>query len=429
MENALNRRDVLKMGLKGVAATAFFPIESMGRAAHGTSNITQPAYIKNISQNGKVVVVGAGAFGGWTALHLLRKGYQVTLIDQFGPGNNQSSSGGETRLIRAFYGDRKIYFDLTLRALDLWKENQPKMTTKILHQNGLAVFVTANKDSAVEAAIPMYANAGLVFEKLSASEAAKRWPGISFSDVDHVMFDPVAGFIESRRACAEVRDLFVKEGGKFIQDQVLKENIKSGKNSSVTLSNGASLEADAFVFACGPWLVRLFPLLTQKLKVTRQVCFFFASPQNASDMMENKLPTWFNKTPEGKVDVYGVPGNEYRGFKIAAELTDNITDKFDSYHRYYTPEELDFAEQKLALRFPAMKGRPMIESRVCQYTETPDAHFILDKHPEADNVFIMGGGSGHGYKMGPSMGELAAQLVAGEKKPTDTFSLDRLLKP
>jgi glycine/D-amino acid oxidase-like deaminating enzyme len=418
---SINRRDLLKLGVQGAAVTAFSPI------VPASYPLLMPNLIKTSSKNGKIVVVGAGAFGGWSALLLLRKGYKVTLIDQFGPGNNQSSSGGETRLIRAFYGDRKIYFDLTLRALDLWKENEPLMKNKVLHQNGLLVFVPGSKDDAVEASVPMYKNAGLTFEKVSPSDASKRWPGIRVDDLDHVMFDPIAGFLDARRSCFEVKDLFVKEGGTFIQQQVSKENIKGDKAVSLTLADGTTVEADSFLFACGPWLVRLFPTLMKKMNITRQVVFFFASPADASDMMENHLPTWFNKTPSGTVDVYGVPGNEFRGFKIAQEIKDDITDKFDIYSRYYKPEELAFVQERLATRFPKMKGMPMIENRVCQYSQTPDSHFVLDKHPEAHNLWVMGGGSGHGFKMGPSMGELAAQMITGEKDTIESFSLRRLL--
>src|SRR3954470_2965405 len=128
----ITRRQALKFGLKSAALSALAPMittESQGSSIN-----------KKRKVNATAIVVGAGAFGGWTALHLLRKGFDVTLIDQFGPGNNQSSSGGETRIIRALYGNRQIYFDLTLRAIQLWKENEPLMGEKILHQNGLVVF-------------------------------------------------------------------------------------------------------------------------------------------------------------------------------------------------------------------------------------------------------------------------------------------------
>ena len=167
-------RKIIECGIQGAAMTL------MSNRISQTSEAQLSQKITRQSKNGKIVVVGAGAFGGWTALHLLRKGYKVTLIDQFGPGNNQSSSGGETRVIRAFYGNQQIYFDLTLRAIQLWKENESLMGEKILHQNGLLVFVPRPGDESVEAAIPMYKKAGLVFEKISAIDAAKRWPGKHF---------------------------------------------------------------------------------------------------------------------------------------------------------------------------------------------------------------------------------------------------------
>jgi glycine/D-amino acid oxidase-like deaminating enzyme len=171
----------------------------------------------------------------------------------------------------------------------------------------------------------------------------------------------------------------------------------------------------------------LFPELTKQLKITRQVIFFFAPPPGADDLMENKLPTWFNKQTNGVINLYGIPGHEHRGFKAATELTDVITDKFDTYNRFYKSEELEYVQLEMGARFPKMSGRPLIESRVCQYTETPDKDFILDKHPEAANLWLMGGGSGHGYKMGASFGELAADTVSGEREVLQTFSLKRLL--
>jgi len=419
----IHRRRLIKYGLRGAAMTL------MGNAIAPSAEAARPGRkTSGISTKGNIVVVGAGAFGGWTALHLLRKGYKVTLIDQFGVGNNQSSSGGDTRVIRAFYGNQQIYFDLTLRALQLWKENEPLMKQKILHQNGLLVFVPQASDPAVEASVPMYKKAGLVFEKLSPAEAVKRWPQVNTSDLNHIMYDATAGFLLAKKGCYEVCDLFVKEGGRFIQQQVMAPFIQSGKCTEIKLSDGAIIKADAFVFACGPWLVRLFPDITKKLKVTRQVVFFFASPPGEADLIENKLPTWFNINDKGVVNLYGIPGNENRGFKAAPELTDVITDKFDTYHRYSKSEELKFVQDIVALRFPKMAGRPLIEYRVCQYTETPDSDFIFDRHPEASNLWLMGGGSGHGYKMGASFGELAAGIVAGEKNIHPVFALGRLLK-
>jgi sarcosine oxidase len=418
----INRRQALKYGIKGATATAlgtFLP----KLASADVSSTEKPA-----KKDGKIVVVGAGAFGGWTALHLLRKGYDVTLVDQFGPGNNQSSSGGETRLIRAYY-DKQIYFDLTRRSMELWKENEPKMGQKVFYQNGLLLFNYKASTVETETAGPMYKKAGLPLERVTLSDAARRWPQVKTDGLDHIMYDPGAGYLEARKGCIAVSELFIKEGGTFIQQKVQKESVSSGKATSVTLADGSVLVADSFVFACGPWLTRLFPDLTKKLKVTRALEIFIASPSEQSDLMENKLPTWMDRDLDGPFRCFGVPGSTFRGFKIGVTppTDNNVTDRFDTYDRLVKLEELALVQKVLAKRFPKMSGRPVIEQRVCQYTMTPDSDLILDQHPEANNLWVMGGDSGHGYKLGASFGELAAMTVSGEKKVIETFGLRRLL--
>lgn len=417
----MNRRDALKMGFKSAAVTAMSPF-IIGES------VAAPV-IEKSTANTKAIVVGAGAFGGWTALHLLRKGFDVTLIEQFGPGNNQSSSGGETRLIRAFY-DKQIYFDMTLRAMELWKGNEAKMGQTVFHQTGLMLFNYKTTTPELEAARPMYQKAGMTLQRFKPADAAARWPQINTTGLDHVIFDPQAGYLDARQACIAVLNLFLKEGGTFIQQKVRKENIESGKAIGVTLENGTMVTGDHVVFACGPWLTRLFPQLTKKLKVTRALELFFSTPPNEADWIENHLPTWMDRDLDGPFRAFGVPGSDYRGFKIGITPPTNndVTNKFDTYDRTIAAEELKMAQSVLAKRFPKMVGRPLIEYRVCQYTMTPDSDYILDRHPDASNLWIMGGDSGHGYKVGPAFGELAAQTVAGEKKVLDVFALGRLLK-
>lgn len=413
----MNRRDLLRIS---VAST-------LGATLPQTTLATAPAILNTRPKNGKIVVVGAGAFGGWTALHLLRQGYQVTLVDQYGPGNSLSSSGGETRLIRAYYSD-PIYVDMAMRAITLWKENEPRMGKKILHQNGLLLFNYPSSKAEAEAALTIYQKAGLPLEKVSLDDAIKRWPQIGTDALDHVMYDPTAGYLDARKGCQAVWERFMAEGGTFLQQQVTQETIKAGKATALTLADGQQLEADSYVFAGGPWLVRRFPQLTQKLKITRALCFFFASPAGQSNWMENQLPTWMDRDIQGPFRSFGVPGSDFRGFKVGLTPPDNnITDRFDTYHRTVKPEEFAMALGVLARRFPRMVSQPLIEQRVCQYTSTPDSDFILDTHPEASNLWIMGGDSGHGYKQGASFGELAAHTVAGDKAKLAKFSLKRLI--
>ncbi|GAB3886771.1 NAD(P)/FAD-dependent oxidoreductase [Spirosoma agri] len=420
-KKSINRRELLKYSLQGAAVSA------LGTALPPSAMAHMPAFIKAPVKNGNVIVVGAGAFGGWTALHLLRQGYTVTLIDQFGAGNSQASSGGETRLIRAYYKD-PIYVDMAMRAMNLWKENEPRMGQKLLHQNGLLLFNYPSSKAESDSAVAIYKKAGLPLEKVSLADAVKRWPQIGTDGLDHVMYDPTAGYLDARKGCQAVCNLFVKEGGTVLQKQVKQASMKGGKATSVSLTDGSVLEADQFVFACGPWLVRLFPELTKKLKVTRALCFFFASPSGQADLVENKLPTWMDRDMDGPFRSFGVPGSDFRGFKVGLTPPDNnVTDRFDTYHRYAKPEELELALNVLAKRFPKMVGQPLIEQRVCQYTSTPDTDFILDTHPEADNLWVMGGDSGHGYKQGASFGEMAAQSIDGKLEKLSKFALKRLI--
>lgn len=416
---SISRREAIKHTLRTAALSAAGGVLADIAAAQPE----RTAYIRSRNSKGKVAVIGAGAFGGWTALHLLREGYDVTLTDQYGAGNNQSSSGGETRLLRAFYGDQQIYFDMALRSMGHWKALEEQTGKKIYHPQGLLILQHPGGGvPGALAAAHMYERAGLTLEQLTPIDAAKRWPQLDTSGLEKIWHDPASGYLEARDGCKAVLDLFVKEGGKFITAQALLKDIPNGHLEAVSLSGGGRLEADIFVFAGGPWLLRLFPGIAP-LKVTRQGYFYFAPPVHLSKEIA-RLPTWVNWSADGNLS-YGVPGYDGRGFKVAVTVNEDISDRFDIYDRYLKPEELQQAQDVLQQRFPAMAGRPLIEQRVCQYTETPDKDFILDQHPHAANVWILGGGSGHGYKHGAAIGELVAANITGRKAKEPRFAIAR----
>ena len=189
-------------------------------------------------------------------------------------------------------------------------------------------------------------------------------------------------------------------------------------------SPGEILDADHYVFALGPWLGKVFPFLATKITPTRQEVFFFGTPAGDVRFTEEQLPTWIDG---GKYPFFGVPGNHWRGFKIADDTRGPIIDP-STMEREISEEKLDAARAYLRMRFPAMAGSPLLESRVCQYENSTDHNFILDRHPEAENVWIVGGGSGHGFKHGPVMGEMVANAVLDTKAPPAEMALGRLLR-
>jgi sarcosine oxidase len=376
-----------------------------------------------MSKQRHVVVVGAGAFGGWTALQLLRGGARVTLLDAWGPGNSRASSGGETRVIRATYGPRAIYTRLTARALQLWKENERRWQRKLYHPIGV-LWLVENDETYEKAALPVLKDAGLAFEELSGGETARRYPQINCEQVRWAIFEQDAGYLTARRACAAVLEGFLAEGGEYRQlAAAAGPQPTGGELRGINLSDGTTLVADAFVFACGPWLGRLFPdVIGDRVRATRQEVFFFGTPPGDQRFTEQALPVWAD---HGRGFIYGIPGNEWRGFKVADDTRGPPFDPTTG-ERLPTPAVLQSAREYLAFRFPGMKDAPLVEARVCQYENSPDEHFIIDRHPGAANAWLVGGGSGHGFKHGPAVGELVARLVlTGEAAPSE-FRLSRL---
>jgi glycine/D-amino acid oxidase-like deaminating enzyme len=374
------------------------------------------------AQKPRIVVVGAGAFGGWTALSLLRKGAQVTLLDAWGPGNSRASSGGETRVIRATYGGQKIYVDLVARALELWRENEARWNRKLFFRCG-AIRLTKD-DSYAKISAPLLRGAGLSVEELTANEVRSRYPQISIEGVGAALFEPDAGYLLARRACQAVHEAFVAEGGEYRQQAVERAGLEEGLPRGLLLTGGTSTLADQYVFACGPWLPELFPqTIGPRIRPNRQEVFFFGARAGDPRFLEEKMPCYLDGTYEPSF--YGIPGNEHRGFKVASGAANAPTFDPTNGERRPSPELEANARRYMEFRFPGLKGAPLLDARVCQYESTPESDFVLDRHPKSNNVWILGGGSGHGFKHGPAIGERAAATVLGERRPDPEFSLSR----
>ena len=374
----------------------------------------------------RVAVIGAGAFGGWTALELVRRGARVTLVDAWGPGHARASSGGETRVIRATYGTRSLYTTMALRAIELWRAHDARFERRFFHQTG-ALWLFGQDDSFGRASAAVLRAAKQPLEELSPADARTRYPQIAFDGITSVLVEPNAGLLLARRACEHVAERVVAEGGAYRQAAIASPvKLSGGAVKSVALEGGGSLDADAFVFACGPWLGALFPdVVGASVTPTRQDVFYFGTPPGDTRFNEDTLPVWVDF---GERLIYGLPGNANRGFKVA---DDTPGPPFDptSGSREASAAGLKAMRAFLARRFPALAKAPLIGTEVCQYEASPDSHFIIDRHPAAPNAWIVGGGSGHGYKMGPALGELVASCVLGTGTPDPTFALARFKKP
>ena len=369
-----------------------------------------------------IAVIGAGAFGGWTALHLVERGARVTLLDAWGPGNSRASSGGETRIIRGAYGPDQPYTELAARALKLWAKHERRWKRRFLHLAGV-LWMASNGDDAFErGSRKPLRRAGIKFQELSAGELKKRWPQVFFEGVDWGIYEPECGYLDARSSCLAVVEGFVAAGGKYRQVAVMGDGLEHALPGGLTLSDGSRLKADCYVFACGPWLGKLFPeTIGDLVRATKQDIFFFGTPAGDPRFNDTHLPVWGDHRDHF---FYGIPGSDRRGFKVADDTRGPAFDP-TSGERVVNLDTLRRVREHLAFRFPAMKDMPLIETRVCQYEQTPDEHFIVDRHPRMENVWLIGGGSGHGFKHGPAVGEMMAELILREREPQTIWKLDR----
>jgi monomeric sarcosine oxidase len=370
-----------------------------------------------------VAVIGTGVFGAWTAFCLRQSGATVALLDAYGPANARASSGGESRIIRMGYGADEIYTRWSLRALPLWKQLFARAGKPELFQPTGVLWIAHEKYQYALDTVTTLKKLHVPFEELSLAELRHRYPQIAFEDDAWGILEPDSGVLMARRAVQTVVEESQNIGVDFRSGQALAP-ASHGHLDAVNTSDGETISAGAFVFACGPWLPKIFPeVLADRMFITRQEIFFFGVPAGSSQFLPRALPTWLYLRDE----FYGMPDLESRGFKVADDHHGPIVDP-DTQPRMASVQAIAAARNFITKRFPTLKHAPIVESRVCQYENTSNGDFLIDRHPDFDNVWLLGGGSGHGFKHGPSIGEYVAALVlqhgaSGTLKIEPRFSL------
>jgi sarcosine oxidase len=342
------------------------------------------------------VVVGAGVFGSSTARELARRGWQVTLVEQYSPGTVRSASGGDTRLLRMAHGDAEWYSVLARRARELWLELQSSTGVRIWEPVGLAWF--ARRADGFEAqSRETLARLGIAHEWLAPSAATDLYPSLGTGDLHGVLYEPDAGVLHARRAT----QLLVEDAERL-----------GVRLESRRVSAGDSLDADAVVWACGAWLPGLFPGEVELVISRREVFFLGGGPEwrGTPGFCEYDAPFY------GHGDVGGL------GVKIAPDGPGAEVDP-DSLERVPSDEGRRDAHAYAAKRFPSLAEAPVIGARVCQYSLTPDTHFIVAPHPARNSWWVVGGGSGHGFKHGPALGEYIADCIEGARTPEPFHAL------
>ena len=363
-----------------------------------------------------VVVIGAGAFGAWTALTLVERGARVTLIDAHGPGNHLGSSGGESRNIRSAYGDREIYTRWSIRSWALWQQRERELGLRFLFPSGgLRVL----DDAAAAEQCAVFDRLTHPYELLSSDDVRKRWPQVAYDGPEPILYEPASGTLAARDALIALTRYFVALGGRYLQARIDLPNKAGGRLNGLDV-DGERIVAETFIFACGPWLPRMFTqLLGPMIKTPRRELFFVGPVPGDPRFDWRNCPSLTDSLGWTSSDIGG-------GVKIAPIIRHVAMDP-DNGSRMPTPALLDQVRAYLAARLPALADRPVVATYVSQLENSDNDHFIIDRHPNMSNVLIAGGGSGHAFKMGPALGEHVAGLAFGDAQDpalVALFSLD-----
>ena len=367
--------------------------------------------------NYDVAVVGAGVFGAWTAYQLHLQGATVVLLDAYGPGNSRASSGGESRVIRLGYGPDEIYSRSSQRSMHMWRQlfDKHEHWSNLFQRTGV-LWLAREQDQYCEAILKILQQLDARYERLDRDELSRRFPQFEPGPIAWAIVEPDAGVLMARRAVQAVVAQARTHGVDYLEQAIAPP--RPGTNKIQTIS-GTEIQAERFVFACGPWLPKLFPdLLGDLIHVTRQEIFFLGVPPGNESFNLGSLPVWidFNDL------VYGIPNLDGRGFKLAIDAHGPEFDP-DTGERVVSAAGLKAMRKFLARRLPLLADAPVTETRVCQYENTSNGDFLIDKHPEFENVWLVGGGSGHGFKHGPAVGEYVVEMMFGKRDPEPRFSL------
>lgn len=344
--------------------------------------------------SGTAVIVGAGIFGASLAHRLARDGWEVTLYERHEPGHPGAASGGESRLIRYSHGEGDWYTRSARRARELWRELEDETGRELLAETGLAWFARS-EDGWEARSEQVLRREGIPVERLDPDAGRELFPSFEPTDVQFIVWEPEAGVLRAREATKATVEAAERAGVRLVREAAEPD----------------SVSADVVVWACGAWLPSLFEL---PIRVTKQDTVYFS----AEGWPSPPVPAWVDY---GRA-VYGHGDLDGLGVKVAPDDEGPAFDPEDG-DRSTSPRSEQAARSYLAERFPALRDAPLGHSTVCQYALTTDTNFVVARRPDREHEWILGGGSGHGFKHGPALAEYAARVVTGAEEPDERLGL------
>lgn len=418
--------------MSGLPRRDFLKIAGAGTGALLTG--CAPAFLRSGRASTNVIVVGAGAWGGWAALNLRRMGARVTLVDMAGPGNSRSTSGDETRGVRSSYGDRphgELWMQWARVAMDRWKqwdaEYAKPLKMQVFFTTG-DVILREEEEPFTRTTREWWVKNRIPHEVLPINEVHARWPQFNVERMTVALYEPDAGVVRARRATESVAEVFRYEGGRVLIARAIPPEPGAFDGHTLRLVNGDTIAADAIVFAVGPWLGKTFALMVNRMRAPLGRVFYYGAPVGDQRFSYPNIPSW---NYPGVTGWAGLPVDN-RGFRVrggeSAPLRNAGANAAsanppqptppsqmdpDTSVRWIPGDRVERSRAWLAEHFPDLTDAPLLETRSCHYELSSSRNFIVDRHPELANVWIAGGGNAEGFKFGPVMGDYIARRVVG----------------
>lgn len=368
----------------------------------------------------QAIVLGVGGVGSAALDQLARRGVRVLGLDRFPPGHDRGSSHGATRIIRQAYFEHPDYVPLVLRAYDLWDELARRVGQTLYEEVGL-LQIGPPQGEVVGGVLASAQMHRLEVDLLSAGQVTRRWPGFHVPDTLVGVYERRAGFLHVERCVAAHASRAVAAGAELLTDRSIV-SWKADGSGIVVRTDRETLRADALVICAGAWAGQLLMDIGVRFEVRRKPLFWFETLDDT--YRKDHCPAFLYELSQGIF--YGTPQLGGDGVKVAEHTGGELVADPLDLDRQVTEKDLAPVEQFVRAFLPRASRRVTHHS-VCMYTMSPDAHFVVDRHPVHPQVVFVAGLSGHGFKFTPVLGEIIADLVIDgqTKQPIDFLRRNR----
>jgi sarcosine oxidase len=372
-----------------------------------------------------VAIVGLGAAGSATAWQLAKRGVRVVGLDRFTPPHAFGSSHGYGRIIREAYAEGSAYVPLVQRAFALWDELEAASGTPLRIVTG-GLTIGAPGSTLVAGARESARRYQIAVSELDGRETSRRFPALAVPDDYTTVWEPRAGVVFPERGIQAMLNEATRHGAELLFDTPVSGWRRDGAVIRVA-TVARDISADRVLLSAGAWTTELAPPLGIRFIVERAVQFWFSPPAGSGLFAPDRLPVFVIDTVTNGVG-YGLPDHGH-GVKVAFHHGGEVTTA-DAVRRTIGDDERQ-AIVDVARRWLPALGSEIAEASVCLYTNTPDQHFLIDRHPADGAVLVASACSGHGFKFAPATGELLADLLLDQPIRVDAapFAASRFAKP